>query len=347
MPGFDVIIGQRLPVGLLQQFMSKGTIPHAMLFTGISGIGKLTVAKTFAMALNCRQNPPDHPQDTVDGQPPCGKCPTCLKISNERHPDVIALKPQKGTLRIDQIRNLLGTLAMKPFSARHRVVIIDEAQTLTLEAGNALLKVLEEPPPDTILLLISVQKSGLLPTIVSRCRHIHFQPLSSQDLATLLSHHQGLAPEQASVIANLAGGSYEKARLLASGKWQDMRNWLIQAVGLGQSRSQGSAAITAAMALAAQLAQRKDRIDDILDILSTWLRDLAVLPYAAEGVINADCRPVLEQVRSRLSDQTLLGMWKAVQNAQKDIAANGNLRLTMEIMTLGLAGCAAHPPVAK
>ena len=347
MPGFDAFIGQRLPVRLLQQFMRNGTIPHALLFTGISGIGKLTMAKTFAMALNCRQNPPDHPQDTIGEEPPCGKCPTCIKISNQRHPDVITLKPQKGTLRIDQIRNLLGTLAMKPFSAEHRVVIIDEAQALTPGAGNALLKVLEEPPPDTIIILINVQKSDLLPTIVSRCRHIHFQPLCPEDLATLLSHHQGLAPEQATIIANLAGGSYEKARLLASGKWQDMRNWLIQAVGLGQSKSQGSAAITAAMALAAQLAQRKDKIDDLLDILSTWLRDLAVLPYAGGGVINADCHAVLKQVRPRLNDQKLLGMWEAVQNAQKDIAANGNLRLTMEIMTLGLAGCTAHPTVSK
>jgi len=327
--------------------MRKGTNPHALLFTGISGIGKLTMAKTFAMALNCRQNPPDRPQDSRGGEPPCGKCPTCLKISNERHPDIISLKPQKTTLRIDQIRNLLSTLAMKPFSARHRVVIIDEAQALTPEAGNALLKVLEEPPPDTILILISIQKSDLLPTIVSRCRHIHFQPLSPQDLATLLSRHQGLESEQARVIAGLAGGSYEKALGLASGKWQDMRNWLIQAIGLGQSKSQGSATITAAMALAGQLAQRKDRIEELLGILSTWLRDLAVLPYAGEGVINADCHPVLEQVRSRLSDQTLLGMWETVQNAQKDIAANGNLRLTMEIMTLGLAGHTAHPPVAK
>lgn len=327
--------------------MRKGAIPHALLFSGIPGIGKLTVAETFAMALNCRQNPPDHPQDSSAGEPPCGKCPTCLKISNQRHPDIITLKPQKKTLRIDQIRDLLSTLAMKPFNASHRVVIIDEAQALTPEAGNALLKVLEEPPPDTILILISLQKSDLLPTIVSRCRHIHFQPLSPQDLATLLQRHQGLAPEQARVIAGLAGGSYEKARGLASGQWQDMRNWLIQAAGLGPTKPQGGAAITAAMALAGQLAQRKERVEELLDILSTWLRDLAVLPYTAEGVINADCRPVLEQVRSRYSDQRLLGMWKAVQNAQKDIAANGNLRLTMEIMTLGLAGHTAHPPVSK
>lgn len=346
MPGFDAIIGQRLPVRLLQQFMRKGAIPHALLFTGIPGIGKRTLARTFAMALNCRPNLPENFQDTIDPAPPCGKCPACLKISNERHPDVVTLRPQKTTLRIDQIRDLLSTLAMKPFSAEHRVVIIDEAQALTPEAGNALLKVLEEPPPDTILILICIQKSDLLPTIVSRCRNIQFQPLSPEDLARLLSHHQGLAPEHARVIAGLAGGSYEKARLLAAGKWQDMRQWLIQAFGLAQSASTDTAAITAALALAARLAQSSDRIDDMLEILSTWLRDLAVLPYSDDGVVNADCRPVLRQARSRFSDRQLLNMWEAVQNAQKAIAANGNLRLTMEVMTLGLAGFAAEPRVS-
>ena len=333
---------------LLQQFIDNGAIPQALLFTGIAGIGKWTTAKTFAMAINCKPNTADQIDHPLGNQaPPCGKCPSCLNISKENHPDVITLRPQKNFLRIDQIRNLLGTLAMKPFSAEHRVVVIDEAQALTTEAGNALLKVLEEPPPDTILILITVQKSDLLPTIVSRCRHIRFHPLSPEILATLLSRHQGIAPQQAAVIAGLAGGSYAKARLLASDTWQETRKWLIQAVGLGQSPPQDKPEISAAMALAAQLAQRKEKIADLLDILNTWLRDLAVLPYTDDGVINADCRDVLKQVRSRFNDRKLLGMWAAVQNAQKDIAANGNLRLTMEIMALDLAGFTADSSVLK
>ena len=348
MPGFDAIIGQRLPVRLLQQFVLTGAIPHALLFTGISGVGKYTLAKTFAMALNCHRHSSPSINETAESITlPCGTCAACHKIEHERHPDVIFLKPQKASLRIDRIRGLLGTLAMKPFSARHRVVIIDDAHTMTQEAGNALLKVLEEPPSDTILVLITSQKEKLLPTIVSRCRHIQFQPLSAEDLATLLVRHQAVAPDQASIIADMADGSLEKATMLALDKWHAVRNWVACAAGLAPSGSQSPSAFATAMAFAAQMAQHKDQINQFLEILGTWLRDLAIIAYQGAQVVNADCRMELQQVRSGLSEQAILGMWQLVQNAQKDIAANSNLRLTMDLMALDLAACMARPPVGN
>ena len=122
MPGFESIIGQNLSVRLLQTFLRNGTLPHALLFTGIEGIGKRTTANILAMALNCRDK-------KISPVNPCGKCRSCRQISSGSHPDVITIEPQNGYLRIDQIRKLLGSLSMKPFSAEHRVVVRDFRST--------------------------------------------------------------------------------------------------------------------------------------------------------------------------------------------------------------------------
>lgn len=343
MPGFDTIVGQRLPVQLLRQFIHSGNIPHALLFTGIPGIGKGTIAKIFAMALNCGMGPQNHRDQAAPIEIlPCWECVVCKKIIQGHHPDVINIAPEKASLGIDRIRALLAILSMKPFNARHRVVIIDQAQSLTAEAGNALLKALEEPPPGTIIILIAPQKADLLTTIVSRCRSIHFQPLTPGELQQLLHRDSNLADAQSALIAELAGGSLERARLLASHQWQAFREWLLLAMGFVRPNKSESRPIPLALAFAGQMAQHKERIQDLFDILNSWLRDLAVFTYDQKGVFNRDHRSALAQMRSGLSNQAVLNMWEIVQKAQKDIAANGNIRLSLEVMALAMASATAN-----
>jgi DNA polymerase III subunit delta' len=285
------------------------------------------------MALNClkRRLPTDDP---------CGKCPSCRQIQNDKHPDIHLTEPQSNLLRIDRIRALLSALAMKPFSARHRVVIIAEAQCMNPEAANALLKMLEEPPAHTMLILTASHKSDLLPTIVSRCRHIRFNPLNPRDLMTLLNQTPESDAEYASTAAMLSGGSLTKARQLAMPLWQQRRNWVIRAAGLDGSAPQKStaAAMALALAFAGQLAQKKDAVQDLLDILKTWIRDLSIFPYHPDLVINRDRMAILGKVRAGITEKQLLVMWQAVEKAQKDIAARANLRLTVDVMALGMAG---------
>ncbi len=178
----------------------------------MAGVGKRTTARIVAMALNCRnsERSPDNP---------CGQCRACRQILSGNHPDVPLIEPQGNLLRIEQIRKLLVSLAMKPFSARNRVVIVADAQAMNPEAANALLKMLEEPPADTTLILTALQKSDLLPTIVSRCRHIRFNPLGLQDLMTLLKSVPEIADEFAETAVTLSGGSFSKARQLAMPIW--------------------------------------------------------------------------------------------------------------------------------
>ena len=331
-PGFETIIGQRLPVRILQTLLRSAVIPHALLFTGISGVGKRSAARIVAMALNCRQR-------RSPGDAPCGKCPSCRQIQSDKHPDIPLLEPQANLLRIDRIRALLATLAMKPFSARHRVVIIAEAHCMNPEAANALLKMLEEPPDHTMLILTASQKSDLLPTIVSRCRHIRFNPLSPRDLTILLKQTPEMDAGYISTAAMLSGGSLTRARQLATPLWQQRRNWVIRAAGLDRPvpRTAASDSMALALAFAGQLAQKKEAVQDLLDILKTWIRDLSILPYHPDLVINNDRRATLDKVRDGMDEKQLLDMWQAVEKAQKDIAARANLRLTVDVMALSMA----------
>jgi DNA polymerase-3 subunit delta' len=229
---------------------------------------------------------------------------------------------------------------MKPFSARQRVVIIAEAQCMNYEAANALLKMLEEPPARTLLILTALHKSDLLPTIVSRCRHIRFHPLSPRDLINVLKQASDVDAGCAATAAALSGGSLSKARQLAMPVWQQRRNWVIRAAGLDHAGQQTAnrSSMALALAFAGQLAQKKDLIQELLDMLKTWIRDLSIWPYRPDLVLNTDHKDTLGKVRVGLNEKQLLAMWQAVEKAQKDIAARANLRLTVDVMALSMAG---------
>lgn len=336
MSGFDTIIGQHLPIRLLQTFMSDGAVPHALLFTGMPGIGKRTSARMFAAALNCQ----NRLQPAIDASPaalPCGHCRSCTQILADHHPDVIRVEPQGVLLRIEQIRQLRASLAMKPFNAPQRVVIISDSQCMNPEAANALLKVLEEPPEDTILILTAHQRSDLLPTIVSRCRHIPFAPLEAEDIQAHLIDGKGVDPDNARTLAHICQGSLGRAIELVRGTWREEREWVIRSAGLDAPEALTRRPLGTALAFAAQLAGRKDRVPELLDTLKTWIRDLSVWTQCPGQVVNQDLADLLENASRQVDSPRLLHWWKSVEKAQKDIAGNANLRLTLDLMAVQLA----------
>jgi DNA polymerase-3 subunit delta' len=303
-----------------------------LLFTGTSGVGKRTVAKTLAMAVNCRA-----PQ----AERPCMACPSCRHIAGGSDPDTIQIEPQGGILRIDQIRRLISVCALKPFGNGYRVAILAEAHHLNIEASNALLKLLEEPPDKTFLILTAHQPSDLLPTISSRCRHIRFMSLPPQMIADFLIRRHHVDTEQAQTTAGVCGGSLGEALRMIKAPWRDRRDWLIRAAGLeALERAPGRSAATALL-FAAELAAHKEAVEEDLKILKTYIRDLWILPYAPERIVFRDCADRLSRTRACTDDERLSGLWGAVEKAQKDIAANANLRLTLDVMALRLAGLTA------
>jgi DNA polymerase III delta' subunit len=254
-PGFDSIIDQERPIRILTSLLVNGTIPHALLFTGIEGVGKKTAAVALAMACNCTGGEAGTagagaPSPGAVG--PCGECAACRKIVAGAHPDMLRVSPAGAMIKIDQIRELCQVLTMKPYEARVRVVIIADAHTLNPAAGNALLKMLEEPPARTALILTAPQTGDLLPTIVSRCQHIRFKPIARHHLAAILTRAYGVDPPEASLTAALAGGSLTRALAMRRSQWLQRRSWLMAQLAALPRQS-----MTALLALAEKLSQAR------------------------------------------------------------------------------------------
>ncbi len=347
--GFESILGQEQPIRLLTTLLQNGTIPHALLFIGIEGVGKRTAAMALAMACNCKAIEPEHfsermkirfdgniPSDQITSISPCGRCNSCRKIESGNHPDIILLKPSGPFIRIGQIRDLCGTLAMKPYEARLRVVIISDAQAMNPSAGNALLKVLEEPPDRTILILTALQTSDLLPTILSRCQHIRFNPVSRKNLELLLIQRYGANPDEAKIMAIMANGSVSKAVSMINSinrvNWINRRIWLINEV-----ESLPVSSIGSRMAFAEKLSKSKEILAESLEVIKFWFRDLVVCKYHPERIINRDLNDRIQRASEKMKVASLISKIKDVESAQKNIQANTNLRLTLEVLIMRLA----------
>jgi DNA polymerase-3 subunit delta' len=334
-PGFEAIIGQARPIRTLTRLLARRTLPHALLFTGIEGVGKKTAAITVAMACNCIHAGQDEDGSRTLPVPtavPCGECAACRKIAAGSHPDLRQLAPQGGVIKIDQIRELCRFLGMKPFEARMRAVIIADAQAMNPSAANALLKMLEEPPPHTVLILTAVQAADLLPTVVSRCRQIHFAPIARPDLAAILVRDLALSPAEAEVTAALAGGSVTRAKAIQGGHGLRRRAWLMtQLAGLPRHCP------LELLALAEKLARERHELAGDLDLVATWLRDIAIAGHCPEKMIHADVQGLIQDTAGGLTDDAVAEAIHALQEAVRKIRANANPRLTLETLFIDLA----------
>jgi len=345
--GFEKIIGQTQPIGILTTLLQNGNVPHALLFIGNEGIGKHTTADIFAMLCNCLGNVNTNLTDSkqaittgdIDSEfiyNPCGACKVCRKIKSGNHPDIIRIKPSGQVIKIEQIRDLCLIITMKPYAAKLRVVIIDDAQTMNPAASNALLKVLEEPPARTVFILIAENKRDLLPTITSRCQPIRFHPIPLKHIEEMLTTQKNISSEKAAVLAAMSHGSFAKALSLLENDWINRRNLLLRAIWpdtLNSHTLQSSAMI---MALSARFAREKDNIMEVLDGIKSWLRDLLVCQYCPEKVINYDLIDKICYMSEKITTGTLLAKLEAVQTAQKKIQANANLRLTLDNLFMQL-----------
>lgn len=349
MTGFASLIDQQNSIRILTTILQKRTIPHALLFTGIDGVGKQAAAQTFAMALNCA-NPrcnSDHQLDNSnrpaeqgknDGATvePCGTCNACRKIASNQHPDYIHIKPDGPMIRISQIRELLRTLAMRPYEANFRTIVISDAHCMNPEAGNALLKALEEPPHNTILILTANGISDLLPTVVSRCHHIRFNPLSVESLASTLMETFRIGENRAFALSGLSSGGLKMANQLQKEKWIEKRDWILEQSGFfgGTNTTDRPGAF---FALAQHLSQKKEEALMALFLLKILYRDLLVCRFQPDQVINSDIKQVIVEIAGGESETDLLEKIDAIDTAEKNIEGNANSRLTLEALFLTLA----------
>jgi DNA polymerase-3 subunit delta' len=346
-PGFQSIIDQEKPLRQLFRILQTGNIPHAQLFTGIEGVGKTEAAFTFAMACNCRKaefGADPIPAKKGDTNPnfssgiPCGDCASCRKITSRNHPDVISVQPQNNRIRIAQIRELHGILAMKPYEARSRFVIISDAHTMNAEAANSLLKVLEEPPPQTFLILTAHHLHDLLPTITSRCQHVRFRPISREALVNFIKNQADLNDLDAGLLADLAKGSLSKARQLAASGWLKRRAWILNIITADLVRAPTVNPLTVLLAFSEKLAQSKEKLVEALEIMQTWFRDLMVFPSSPDKIMNQDRIRDLKRITQQMNMHDTLSHYDAIQTALDRIDGNANPRLVLDVMLINILG---------
>jgi DNA polymerase-3 subunit delta' len=335
--------------------LRNGCLPHALLFIGNDGIGKQQAARMLAMACNCQKD--SKPQTTTAkpetcklasfSENPCGTCRSCRKMKHDQHPDLLVIRPSNNVIKIAQIRSLLQRLTQKPHEACMRVVLIVDAHYMNPEAANALLKVLEEPPAHTLLILTARQITDLLPTIVSRCRPLRFQPVSRHHLQAVLMEKRGLDTNTAAVIATMANGSLERALKMSDTtassedhtvSWLAQRQWLItELMDILSAPSYSAFLSSRLLTIAEKLSADKERLPEVFDMLRVLLRDLIVSRYDTAKIINRDLTETIQHVSKKHSVASLLSKMKTLEKAQKAIQSNAIVRLSLEIMMMRLA----------
>jgi len=343
-PGFDSIIDQQRPIKILTTLLHRGNIPHALLFTGIDGIGKKSAARAMAMATNCLEatSKGGPAAESGQGQGPegggiqpagliCGRCAACRKIESGSHPDVHWLKPSGAVIKIGQIRELAERVALKPYEARTRVIMLIEAHKMNAAAANALLKMLEEPPPSTLFVLTAPQPGDLLPTVASRCQHVRFHPLSRAAIAAQIGSETGIADQEALAIAALAGGSIEHARVMVETDWLTRRAWLIQ-----QLMTASVQTANRLLALAEFISPDTESLGDALDVIQTWLRDILIHTIDPGKMLHADLEAMVPKPEGAWQPAAVLRKLKAVDRARSHMEANGNPRLICETLLMQL-----------
>jgi DNA polymerase-3 subunit delta' len=329
---FREILGQDWVVSHLKAAMAAGRLSHAYLFLGAEGVGKETTARALAAALNCLT--------LLEDGDACGKCPSCKRLAAGTHPDFLVIGPEgsksKTQIEIDQIRELRRLTGYPPLGGGWRVVLIKPAEALSAlndAAANALLKTLEEPPARHLLVLTARGEADLLPTIVSRCHKLAFAPLPTALIIRELEERRGLAPAPAALVAALSGGSLGRALTVDPEELLKQRDQVIEDLS---RLEKGSAAM--ALEWAGRLAKNRADLDNFLLLAQLWYRDLLLAHFQAPDELFAhqDLRAALRREQASGTPATWFANCAALSQASRQLQANLNPELTLDIMGLRL-----------
>jgi len=344
---FKDIKGQDRAVSILKNAVENNRLSHAYIFWGPEGVGKKLTAVNFAKWLNCRGE--------VSGGP-CDNCISCRKIDSSNHPDVFLFAPEKegssmvrlrpstgsgqvrsevegrspstlskaeGSIGIDKIRSVIKDIALKPYEAKKKIYIIDNAETLTREASNAFLKTLEEPTPVSVLILITQDLRDLMPTIISRGQAVKFYPLGTEQMKEILIKEYKVDEKLAQVLSHLSSG-----RLGAALRYRD------------ESFLKKRARIINELCSNALFDSDFDGVSraDLrlyLDIMLTWYRDILITKAGTGAIINVDKKDVILNEARRMEFSYLDRVMKQVILTGSFLDINANPKLVMSV--LGLA----------
>ena len=330
---FNHIVGQEKPKQIIKNAIQNNSLAHAYLFYGQESIGKKLVAFELAKALNCTS-----PSD----REACNECPSCEKIANNTHPDYFYIEPTKSTptareatIKVEVIRELQRKLNFQPYLGKVKVAVIDDADLMNLQAANSFLKTLEEPPTSTILILISSHPFKLLPTILSRCQTILFQPLSPESIKKILQEkikNEDIIDQNNIEFRTLRSkGNVNKALREDIEEIANLRNEILTLLETVSFQR-----MDVVFSHSKSWAKQVDQWENIFNELMELLRDLAFFRSGCSDshIFNRDIAKTLKPLATKRNLNSWIEMFNSVHNTQKALAGNANAQLFFENMLM-------------
>ncbi len=337
-------IGNERAVAALSRLVAGPSPPHAYLLAGPERVGKAALAVRLAQALNC---------EVEEAERPCRRCAQCQRVEAGIHSDLLRVTvdpsgdaPQRKAIGVDQVREIERAVSLSPFEGRSRVVIIDPADAMTTEAQNALLKTLEEPPPQVVFVLVSAHEDRLLPTVHSRCRRIGFSllPLAALEAALLA---EGLEPEQARLLARLSRGRPGWA--LEAARQPAVLEARAEAIDLCRRAARMSVRDRLELAdkLSSQFQEKREVLLEKLALWREWWRDVVLIQNGIEeGLGNPDMLEALRQDAAGCDREAALEFVRALGEARRHLEMNVQARLVLDWLLM-LAPPMGREPAAS
>jgi DNA polymerase III delta' subunit len=285
---FKTVIGNNGVKKILQRALKHKKLPNSLLFSGPAGIGKKRSALVVAKALNCLKKTSDA----------CEECTHCHAINNGNFPDVMVILPVKDVLKIDQMRLLKDTAYLKPMAGRKRVFIVCDAEKMNDEASNSLLKILEEPPPFSHIILVTTNPYRIIPTLKSRCQTFQFSPIPKEDIQKVLQN-KGFQQDKAHILSLLVDGNLKKALSL---DWEEVQSQRNQAWELFVALHRREKAGTLLKRFSQSRAVIKEELENTLEIVASFCRDVILIKEGGEPeyLLNPDFEQDLKEVAQSL-----------------------------------------------
>lgn len=322
MPFADVIGHERI-VEVLRRSLRTGKTAHSYLFEGIPGCGRKKTALALIQALFCKALDDDA----------CGVCPSCRKVSGGGHADIhlVAPLPDKRDISIDQLREMQRTLSLRPYEAPRKACIIEPAERMSVNAANSLLKTLEEPPGEALIILLTENAGMLLPTIRSRCQLIRFAPLSPEHVLALLEQ-SGMDAATATLLAPLSGGSMQRAQELDNETLATRREAVISRLSQMDIKR-----ITTVFDSSEALSGNREETLELLDLLISFYRDAVHLAAGSGEIINRTARTAIESIASRHPLPRTMELLETICQTRRDVQRNANPKLALDHLFMNLA----------
>ncbi|MCR5686446.1 MAG: DNA polymerase III subunit delta [Lachnospiraceae bacterium] len=323
---FSNIIGQEHIKEHLRVTLTSGKISQAYLITGEVMQGKEYIARIFANALVC--------EDPVDGYDPCGICRPCIQANTRNHPDIITVTHDKPNIvSVDDVRQqIVSDVQIKPYQSRYKIYIMNEAEKMTPQAQNALLKTLEEPPEYAVILLLTTSKAAMLPTVISRCVQLDMRPVEDRLVRKYLMDEVKIPDYQADICVAFARGNIGKARSLAmSEDFEEIKNEAVRVLSFIRNMD-----TTDMIKTLKKLEDYKLNVDEFLDIMMIWYRDVLLYKATmdADAMVFKDEGANIRKEASLSSYEGIETILKAVEKTKARLRANVNFELAMELMLL-------------